>query len=206
MKTTGLNIAKPTAALLIGLNAIILVAYVLHGVQNALQMYFTLPMLYVLLAISSLYHAILWLSTRKKELRAVVRIPLYLLPVMLLVFPNIIIPAGTFDPPNQQPKLVSYDRKYTMKMDMKHNRWIVSIYDERGNKLYCDDNSSLRGQLNVYWTWDHDDRLWLYNSDDSFVYYWAKSPMGWKKVCWSSESDKNIRRFYPPKALYPKYR
>lgn len=205
MKTLGLVIAKLATALLVVANAVFLAAYLLYDVQNALQMYFILPVLYALLAISSLYHVILWLCTRKKELKIAVKIPLYLLPVMLLVFLNTIIP-GPSNLPNQQSKLVSYDGKYTMKMDMKHSRWIVSIYDEMGKKLYSDDSSDFRGHLNVYWICDRSNRLWLYNSDDSFVYYWIEGPNGWKKVCWSSKSDKNTHHFYPPKALYPEYK
>jgi hypothetical protein len=77
---------KLTTAFLIIINGVAILTYMLFGVQNALQMSFILPMVVVILAISSFYHVILWLFTRKKELKIVVRIPMYLLPVILLVF------------------------------------------------------------------------------------------------------------------------
>jgi len=205
MKTSCLNISKPSTAFLIVTNFVVLLIYMLYDIQNAFQMYIVLPEIIVLLVLSSVYHVILWLFTRNKKLKSVVKISLYLLPVIMLVLLGILL-SKILELPNQQPKLVSCDSKYTMYMDMKDNRWVASIYDEQGKKLYSDDNSDFHGQFNVYWTWDDDDRLWLYNSDDSLVYYWIRARGEWQKICWSTESDKNVHDFYPPKALYPKYK
>lgn len=204
MKISWSNNTKLPTSLLIAVNAFLMMLFLMHDIQNALQTLFILPILITLLVISSIYHLILWLFLRRRELKFAIRLPLYLLPVIMLMFLEIILP-DIASLPNQKPSLVSHDKKYIMKMDMLHNRWIVSIYDTDGKKLYSDNNSDFHGLFNVYWIWDNNNRLWLYNSDDSFVYYWIKSPNGWKKICWSTESDKKVHKFYPPKALYPKY-
>lgn len=204
MKLTSFNEIKIPIALLIVINTILIVVYALYDVHNALDLFLALAALFVLLAISTVYHLVLCLCTRKKSIKNAFKVPLYLLPAAFFLFVAIFFPRG-FELPNQKSKLVSYDKKYTMEMNIKHNRWIVSIYDDQGKKLYSDDRSKFSGLLNVYWIWDQKDRLWLYNSDDAFVYYWVNTPKGWKKVCWGYESDNISHRFQPPKALYPKY-
>ena len=57
----------------------------------------------------------------------------------------------------------------------KAEAWTVTIHNPDGHLLYEDTSSEFVGYLNVYWSWDGDDRVWLYNSDDGRVWYWERS-------------------------------
>jgi hypothetical protein len=195
---------SPSTAFLVIINALLLLGYAFYGTQNGLQMFFNIAIFVMLFVVASIYHLILWLCTRKRTLRNRVRIPLYILPAALVIIQCFALPKAP-ELPNQQPRLASGDKQYTMHMDMKDNRWTVSIYDRHGKKLYTDSDSDFRSQCNVYWMWDSENRLWLYNSDDSFVWYWTKTQTGWKKVYWGNGIEEKKESFYPPKALYPKY-
>ena len=188
---------------LIMIHDVLLLAYSIYGVQNALQMTFAVDTFFVLLCISSAYHLVVWLFTRKRTVRVAARIPLYFVPLAAFLLLSLAFPMQEL--PNQQPTLASPSRRYTMKMHMEHNRWIVSIFDKSGTKLYEDKNSEFVGHLNVYWLWDKKDRLWLYNSDDGRFYYWSPKPSGWSKALWDRETDRKKGELNPPRGVRPDY-
>ena len=66
--------------------------------------------------------------------------------------------------------------------------WKVTIADTSGAVLYKDEQSTMLGNLNVYWGWDDQNRVWLYNSDDGAIWRWELTPEGWKKIP-SQETD-----------------
>lgn len=200
----GGKLIKHLNMFLIIINSILLFIYSIHGIQNGLQALFSLIVFAVLLIISSTYHLILWLIIRKRTLSWMVRTPLYLLP-MIIILISLLFPANLTELPNQKSKLISPSKQYTMNMDMEHNRWIVSISDTNGKLLYRDNNSDFVGHLNVYWIWDDKDRLWLFNSDDSRIYYWIPISSTWKKNLWSDEKNSKQDDFSPPMDLYPDY-
>jgi hypothetical protein len=71
---------------------------------------------------------------------------------------------------------------------------------------YKDIDSDFIGTLNVYWCWDNKDRVWLYNSDDSRVYFWSLDKDKWTKNRWGYGKRKEITpEIFPPKGLYPEY-
>ena len=91
-------------------------------------------------------------------------------------------------PPNRQQNLKSPSGAHVVTM-MKGrdpnlpatNVWVVSIRDPSGAIEYQDFDSHFIWTLNVYWIWDADDRLWLYNSDDGRVWYWERVDGKWTK-------------------------
>lgn len=115
---------------------------------------------------------------------------------------------------NQTSPLLSPDGKYILTVPIERNPkdrnlpfWRVTISDKKGNVLYKDRNSQFIATLNVYWCWDGDDRVWLYNSDDGMVYFWELDNNGnWIKQKWGYGNTKEInRQIYPPDILYPEY-
>ncbi|HEX2951657.1 MAG TPA: hypothetical protein VHV83_19135 [Armatimonadota bacterium] len=200
-----MTLQKPPAFILVLLHSVFLLVYAFHGVQNGVQAFFSLFVFLILLGISSVFHLIFWLATRKRSIKNIIRIPIYSAPVLVFLLMGILLPRSPH-PVNQTSRLPSPSKRFTMTMEMKHNRWIVSIFDKSDKLLYRDNNSSFLGHLNVYWVWDKADRLWLYNSDSGFVYYWTSTPQGWKKVCWGAgHEQKSAGNFSPPEALYPDY-
>ena len=79
--------------------------------------------------------------------------------------------------PYQDQPLVSPSGKYVLTVPIEKaadnlHYWRVTISDMKGNVLFKDD-SEFVGHLNVYWTWDKEDRVWLQNSDNGYTYYWV---------------------------------
>jgi len=58
----------------------------------------------------------------------------------------------------------------------------VTITDTNGTVLHKDDASEMVGNLNVYWGWDSQDRVWVYNSDDGRIWRWELADGGWQKI------------------------
>ena len=59
--------------------------------------------------------------------------------------------------------------------------WIVSILNSKGEVIYRDEESRMIGTFNVYWGWDQNNRLWLYNSDNGKVWKWTLKEDTWIK-------------------------
>jgi len=81
-----------------------------------------------------------------------------------------------YQKPYQDQPLVSPSGKYVLTVPIekaadKRDYWRVTISDREGKELFKDD-SKFVGHLNVYWSWDKEDRVWLHNSDDGYMYYW----------------------------------
>jgi len=66
--------------------------------------------------------------------------------------------------------------------------WKVTISDTNGRVVYKDDASEMVGSLRVYWGWDDQDRVWVYNSDDGSIWRWEVTGGEWRKIQ-SSRAD-----------------
>jgi len=93
--------------------------------------------------------------------------------VVALVFSNC---GLDYEKPYQHQPLMSRSGKYILTVPIeraadKCEYWRVTISDLNGKVLFKDD-SKFVGHLNVYWSWDKDERVWLENSDTGYVYYW----------------------------------
>ena len=83
--------------------------------------------------------------------------------------------------------------------------WKVTIA-EAERVVYQDDGSEFVGNLMVYWLWDMEDRVWLYNSDTAEVYFWELDDSEWIKTKWGAGTEREIdREIMPPADLYPPY-
>ncbi len=84
--------------------------------------------------------------------------------------------------------------------------WRVTIHDTQGKLLYQDATSGFVSNLNVYWTWDENDRVWLYSSDTGEVFFWELTGGAWAKTRWGYGRTRQIERdLAPPASLYPPY-
>ncbi|MBI3945704.1 MAG: hypothetical protein HY321_07285 [Armatimonadetes bacterium] len=193
---------KPSDGALIEAHALLLLGSIVYRAGgNPLGVFFGLLTYPFLLAFSRAIQLGIRAGMRGRPLRNAVRVPLYFSPIVILLLVNHFLP----DPPNQASPSRSPSGRYVMRMSIVGNRWIVSI---RGGGLprYRDRDSDFVGHLSVYWHWDRQDRLWLYNSDTGGVYYWHATPDGWQKVDWgyghTGSKDDGTR---PPEGLFPDY-
>ena len=119
---------------------------------------------------------------------------------------SLLVFTGCFDGQqrrNQDQPLTSPSGKYILTVPIEtaqdsHRYWRVTISDSKGRVLYKDD-SSFVGNLNVYWSWDQQDRVWLRNSDDGAIYYWEiDSSNVWHKHRWEKNQKDSLS---PPASL-----
>jgi hypothetical protein len=73
--------------------------------------------------------------------------------------------------------------------------WCPELRDADGG-LLLRDREGFPARFNVYWAWDAQDRLWLYNSDDGAVVIYAAGPEAWARSQWVRGSEPQ-----PPEAI-----
>ena len=120
------------------------------------------------------------------------------------------VKPGRAQKPDQQSPLTSPSEKYVLTMPIEKDTtrrnfsyWHVTISDRDGKVVHKDTTSTFVGHLNVYWTWDQDDRVWLYNSDDGTVWFWEQADGAWTKNKYGYGRTKEIdREIAPPKKFY----
>jgi hypothetical protein len=111
----------------------------------------------------------------------------------LLVFTNCLGPQRR----NQDQPLTSPSGKYILTVPIEtaqdsHRYWRLTISDSTGRVMYKDD-SPFVGNLNVYWSWDKQDRVWLKNSDDGAIYYWEiDSHDVWHRHRWEKNQNDSL--------------
>ena len=82
--------------------------------------------------------------------------------------------------------------------------WKVTISNASDQVVYKDNASEFVGYLMVYWKWDTEDRVWLYNSDTAEVFFWELVDHEWVKTKWGAGKEREIdRELVPPAELYP---
>ncbi len=92
-----------------------------------------------------------------------------------------------------------------MILEVSVDRDWITIADRDGQVLYKGDGDFL-SSFNVYWYWDEEDRVWLYNSDDGRVYFWERVGDKWKRQKWGYSRTREIERdISPPEEMYPDY-
>lgn len=152
----------------------------------------------------SVIHGLIYAVTRKKKLNPFLRSAIYLTPAILLIGFSVFAPKLP-QKPNQKTLQTSPSGNYVLTIPIESGTWNVTISDVDGNVLYKD-NSDFLGHFNVYWYWDAEDRVWLYNSDDGRVYFWETSNEKWLKNKWGYGHTKEISRdIFPPEQMYPHY-
>lgn len=85
--------------------------------------------------------------------------------------------------------------------------WVVTIEDSAGRTVFRDSGSAMCGNLNVYWLWDPQDRLWLWNSDDGRTWIYYRFGGEWRAGLWREGcmADLVLGDQEPPDGLVPEY-
>lgn len=196
---------KPSTAFLVLLNALVFLALLLPGL-NPLGWLLAVPVTFVFVAASGVWHVI-WLALdRRFQFHNVVRCVGFVLPVITLVlFPYLgLVPP---EPINQQYPAISETESHQAFVLAKSNGWNVEIKDQGGRTL-VDEQTDLVPYLNVYWIWGPNEIFWIYNSDDGRVHCWYADDRGrWQHELWGSghtqETAADVGN--PPQNLYPGY-
>jgi hypothetical protein len=150
----------------------------------------------VAIGVTTLGVIIVHLVFGRRDFRPIWRYCSYALPSAAFVLAVLFI--SRHDRPNQKQNLVSPSGEYVLSLPIEGQRWRVTIRNRKGRIEYVDTSSDFNGALNVYWAWDDQDSVWLYNSDDGQVWCWIKDGRTWKKHT-RYEVDGS-----PPPSLAPK--
>ncbi len=80
----------------------------------------------------------------------------------------------------------------------------VPVIREGRRTVLRDDRAPFRKGPEVYWLWDAGGRLWVYVAPENAVYYYERTPEGWRRRVWTGERSAHPERdLLPPTGLYP---
>lgn len=163
-----------------------------------------------MLGFTTVGQLIIHLILRRRQLHPALRTALFFLPAVAMIVLNLVFQPTPKE--NHRQPSTSPSGKYVLTLPIEKNPayhntdvWKVTIATPDGKILYKDYASEFVGHLNVYWVWDADDRVWLYNSDDGQVYFWEFDGTKWVKTHWGSGKDqrKIDRAIDQPAILHP---
>jgi hypothetical protein len=207
------TVQKPPTWILIVLNVVFWVVYlaIVAFPTHVLEALVLLIGGAITVGISAVGQMFVWLAIRRRRPHWALRTALFFVPTAILVILPFVIPRPP-QKPNQTQSSTSPSGKYVLTLPIEANPayrnievWKVKISKPDGTVLYKDDASEFGGGFNVYWAWDDADRVWLYNSDDSWVYFWEFDGTKWTKTRWGYGPDKREidRNIEQPEILYP---
>lgn len=201
---------------------------VLHLLASMMMLWVIVPsallhMVSIFLALLLSAALLLWAHHRRWGwLQAVAlggfSVPAFLVVLMVLspLLPH--RPRQGDEEPNQRQSRVSPSGRYILSVPIERSRsrkgplgfgmpyWYVTVSDPNGVLLYRDAQEEFQGIHNVYWTWDDQDRVWLYDSDDGTVYLYEWADGAWSRRTWGHDRTRHIEQeIVPPDALYPPY-
>ncbi len=68
------------------------------------------------------------------------------------------------------------------------NYWCPEVLAADGQRLFRDEEG-FPARFNVYWGWDDEQRLWVYNTDDGGVWVYSEGPDGWGREAWRPDGE-----------------
>ncbi len=96
---------------------------------------------------------------------------------------------------SQQQDQASPDGAFVVKVPIvgAEGRDFASYWTPRieaaGGEVVFEDSLGFPARFNVYWGWDDQQRLWLYNTDDGLVWIYAAGPEGWARSAWERQDE-----------------
>lgn len=197
---------RPSVAFLVIVNALLFFAMGAIG-NHVLGILFLVPATLFFMAFSAVPQLLVRRFLEKRAyLKPVPRTLAYLSPLWLLFLLGALLPALP-QAPNKQNPARSPDGQFEARFTSPAPGWDVVIRERRSGKKWKEETPFLP-HLQIYWRWDAENRLWIYNSDDGRVHYLQAAEGAWSMHEWgwggapSSESASELR---PPNELYPSY-
>lgn len=196
---------RPSITFLVVLNG--LVFFSLGAVGNhTLGILLHVPTTIVFMLFSALPQLLVRRFTeRKRCLKPIPRTLAYLSPLLLLLLAGALLPRGPQKPNHLNPA-PSPDGRYEARFSSPSPGWNIVVVDTKSGQKWKEETSFMP-HLQIYWRWDANNRLWIYNSDDAGVHFLDPRPDGWalRKWGWGHRAEPDMGSFTPPSELYPEY-
>lgn len=135
-------------------------------------------------------------TRRLRAKRTVHRGRLLLLRLLLVLLATL---AGCRRPPNRALPQPSPDGRYVFNFERG-----APVIREGRVRVFRDTAPPFRKTPDLYWLWDAGDRLWIYDDAAKHVFYYERTPTGWRRRRWSGVRSAHPERdLLPPLGLYP---
>lgn len=197
--------ARPSIAFLVLINGLIFFAFGAVG-NHTLGILFHVPTTAIFMLFSALPQTLVHrFAERNRCLKPVPRAFAYLSPILLLLLAGTLLPKGPQKPNHLNPA-PSPDGRYEARFSSPSPGWDIVVVDTAtGNKWK--EETSFMPHLQIYWRWDVNNRLWIYNSDNAGVHFLEPDVEGWtlKDWGWSHTAASGMGHLTPPAELYPEY-
>jgi hypothetical protein len=190
---------RPTAPFLICINGLLFFTITAIG-SNQLGQILALVATVFFMTFCLLWHGVVSLTERRYHYHPLLRIALFLAPVLLLL----ILPWLGLRPEqrvNQTSPLLSPSGRFELTVRSR-DYWDLRIRDLQTGERHVEETDFV-GHFNIYWQWDAADRLWVYNSDDGSIHI-----REWNEGRWDlSERDREPSAHdpAPPENFLPHY-
>jgi hypothetical protein len=180
----------------------------LWDVTSAEDLVFSVLIWGVVCALGAVFQAAgTWFARRRGSRKLGVFVLLAPGPAVIAAFVVLGWAFPPVDPANQRHTAPSPDGRFVLEVRVEspafdERYWVVHI-SEGGREVYHDPDLDIAGRFNAYWGWDDDDRVWLYHSDASDIYYWEQDPGGgWTRHAWDRQAPGAL---HPPDYVLPAY-
>lgn len=187
-----------------------LIFFALGAIGNhVLGIIFLVPVTLFYLVFSSIPQLLVRRFIEKRHfLKPLPRTLAYLSPLALLFLLGLVLPASARAPNKQNPAL-SPDGQFEAHFSSPASGWDVVVVDRKSGRKHKEE-APFMPHLQIYWHWDADNRLWIYNSDDGSVHLLNRDRDKWLMSRWGyghrTDSDPGVPPgLTPPAELYPPY-
>lgn len=194
----------PSTAFLVVLNGVLFFAMLSIGASFPFGVLFAAFTMLPFMLGSGLVQILVWLVFEwHRVLAPVPRTVLYLSPLWVVIILGMALPKPP-PLPNQVSPSTSPSGLYEVSVRAQGG-WEFHIRSTNDQKKWTVE-TAIMSHFSVYWVWDAQDRLWIYNSDSARVSFLRRTVDGWQTVTWGYSRTRDAEfteNLQPPEALYP---
>lgn len=118
--------------------------------------------------------------------------------VLLIFMPDLQLPGKSVN------LLKSPSGQYAMSFPIEDTYRQLTISNRKGAIEYRGEKIDLNKGNRLYWIWDANDNVWVYDSGNQNVFVFTKQSGKWEKAMWGVGTSRTGElTLVPPKALYP---
>jgi energy-coupling factor transporter transmembrane protein EcfT len=123
---------------------------------------------------------------------------LLVLLILMIFLPDLQLPGKSVN------LLKSPSGQYDLSFPIEDSYRQLTISNRKGAIEYKGEKIDINNGNRLYWIWDSDNNVWVYDSGNQNVFVFTKKADKWEKAMWGvGTSRTGGLTLIPPKALYP---